>query len=1417
MNRIPVIRTTDRHLLGYALVAALFLPLQTHAASVVLATQPLATSTASNVKPNIMFILDDSGSMDSDFLPDWATSGNPVYLFHNAAFNGVYYNPAITYLPPVYYTSTGALDAATYPSQDGTSVAKGGGSVATPNWNVVKDDGYGKQSASTSNLVGSANFYTIIPGEYCTAADLKTCIAASGPSGLYIYAAPIRFCNTTTNAALATPPAGACQAIRTTGFLRVRDPRPNFSTITIATPTTTATSVSSITVGGTQILSATAPSTASTSTTVVAQAIADSINACSAWKTGACGIDGFSATVSGSTVTITARSTGVFSTPVVTKSGSMTISASTFAGGNNVPGSNRYNDILQSIPNYFYPGTPGKSSTRTDCAGATCTYKEELTNYANWWTYYHTRMQAMKTSVSRAFKSLDNRYRVGFTTISNTGVTNNASFLGNNTFELTHKYNWFTILFAQGTPSWTPLRGAISKAGRYYAKRFAGQVDPVQYSCQQNFTILSTDGYWNTDTETATYGPYNLTGGSVGNLDGGTTPRPLKEGTTATSNTLADVSKYYYDTDLRDASLGNCAGGTSPDYPSGNPNVCDNNVYTSSTDSKPEQHMTTFTMGLGADGLLNYQTDYDTASSGDFYNLKNGYLSTNWPDPIANTSEARIDDLWHAAVNGHGTYFSAKDPNQIITGFQNALSSITSKLGSAAAAATSTLNPVSGNNLAFVASYTTVKWKGNLEARTIDVNSGQVSETASWCVENVLQGSCASAPIPITSGSSTVYYCETTGATAVSCTLPDIYNSSTGTCRTEIQNACIGKMRSQVTTSSDTRNIYTSVSGVLTPFTAANFGSDTNFSAAKLIGLNQWGTYTASQQTAAAGNNLVNYLRGQSGYEISATTAVNRLYRTREATLGDALESQPAYIGKPTFNYPYTGYNAFKNGSASTRSGMVYMGTNDGMLHAFYAKDGTGATYNSATPPACIVGGGGPCGGEEAWAYIPNMVLPNLWKLASTSYSTNHVNYVNGSPVISDVYCTTNCGGVVGGAAGWRTILVGGLNGGGRGYYALDITTPATPILLWEFTPSKASPLGDADLGYSFGRPAITRLANDTWVVLVTSGYDNGALSGDGVTANAPVGDGLGHLYVLDAISGAKISKINTSAGSTASPSGLAQIAVWNDEPAGNKAGYVYGGDLEGNLWRFDVNTAVTPFLLSKFYDSTYIRTQPITTTPILGLVTPTSGGADQRVVYVGTGKYLETSDLTNPFTQSFYAIKDDGTSIVNPRSHTTSPHKVVQQVITVSGNTRVETLSPNAVDLATDSGWFIDLPDSSSGSERVNIDGKLVAGTLIIPTLVPSASVCSPGGWGWLNYFNYANGWPVRDSTAAGSLNVNVSVKYDATIVGINVIYIKGKPVVEVVTSVDPTPSRPTVAPLFDIIKSNYQGSRSVWRELIP
>jgi type IV pilus assembly protein PilY1 len=873
---------------------------------------------------------------------------------------------------------------------------------------------------------------------------------------------------------------------------------------------------------------------------------------------------------------------------------------------------------------------------------------------------------------------------------------------------------------------------------------------------------------------------------------------------------------YYYQTDLRTPTLGNCTSGASGNILCSTPTTAGdpdpyNNVFQSATDKNNQQHMTTFTLGLGASGWMNYSPGYEKGgTNADYDAVKLGRSASstvckwqasgtcNWPipgeDSGGNGYIANIDDLWHAAVDGGGIYFSATNPDTLSSGLANALASIKSKQGAAAAAATSTLNPVAGNNFAYVASYTTVNWNGNLEARGINTDTGVVNENATWCVEDVNidpSTSCAT-PVAQTSGDTIIYNCETPSSGicsggVIGCS-GDIASCipAQQVCKVPTAKVCTGTMNAKVAATTDTRTIVTAnATGTAlmnfdTTYATAN---PSYFNTATVSALSQWSSLDSSQQSRAVGANLLNYLRGQSGFEnrpsnvtgSGSTIVDNELFRARTAVLGDALESQPAFISAPVFSYPYPGYSAFKTAQAS-RAGTVYMGTNDGMMHAFAADTGI-----------------------ERWAYVPSMVIPNMWKLADFNYGTLHNNFVNGSPITSDV-CTANCTTA---SATWKTILVAGLNGGGRGYYALDITDPTTPTLLWELTTTAGiGKTKDDDLGYSYGQPVITKKADGTWVVLVTSGYNN-------IPGSDSLHAGKGYLYVLNAGTGAMISKISTGVGSATTPSGLAKIAGFNNEPPGNAVSYVYGGDLQGDVWRFDINDTTTTAdfgtgaafkFATLFSDNAASNPQPITTTPVLGKI------AGNRVVFIGTGKYLEVGDLTTTQTQTEYAIKDDnsGVTFVNPRSQTTL---MVNQTMTtnVANGTRSVTNATPAPNFNTGRGWFVDFPESG---ERVNIDSQLVLGVLIVPTIVPSNTACSPGGHGWLNFLDYKTGGAVTSSGL-------VSAKYDSTIVGVNVLYIDGAPVVEVVTSTDPTPNKDNDV-TFPPTAGSFTGKRTLWRELI-
>jgi type IV pilus assembly protein PilY1 len=1066
----------------------------------------------------------------------------------------------------------------------------------------------------------------------------------------------------------------------------------------------------------------------------------------------------------------------------------------------------------------------------------------EEQNFANWFTFYRTRLLLMKTAAGRAFNGLNDTYRVGFITIctdgsdcSSDGSTSGdadvtpvlpAYYLKIDAFSATHKADWYTKFYQQLPTSFTPLRQALSRVGRHYAGYTDGinsgmNEDPIQYSCQQNFAILTTDGYWNTSKGK------NLTNGTSGagdigeqDANSGISPRPMFDGgpvttvlverqytfrgggtctlpkerarlverttttpqsgsptvststisnsvcvagpfptpwtvvsstTTAagsTPNTLADVAAYYYQTDLRPGMIDNLT-------PAGS-GVED--------DTAKHQHMTTFTLGLGLDGQLKYDPNY-RSGAGDFAALRSGAMG--WPNPNpaspgttnANDQKARIDDLWHAAVNGRGQYFSAKDPTSLASSLTTALTGIQARLASAAAAATSTLEPTVGDNLIILPTYTTQEWTGELRGFQIDLdpaspNFGQLQGTPIWTARSKLDARTGAA-------------CD--GRTIKLFRSGAANNLVDFTWNTQACDAAGAPTGAASTGLDTTEQAF---------FTAAGTTDEVQ-------DLTQWSLMTdgtsgtANQKAAAAGANLVNFVRGQRGREGPnpfVPDDLTKLYRQRVSVLGDIVNSQPLYVRKAAFNYGDTGYAAFK-ASVDARAPMVYVAANDGMLHAFTAA-------SDAT------------GGEEAWAFIPRAALPRLYKLADTNYANLHEYYVDGRPVRDDVYDTSS--------GTWRTILVGGLNKGGRGYYALDITDPTTPKALWEFShsPSVCTGAGEfsyCHLGYTFGNPVISKLADGRWVVFVTSGYNN-------VNTPAQSGDGVGYLYVLNAMTGEILYKISTGVGSAAAPSGLSKITAWvNNADVDNTTLRVYGVDLTGNLWRFDVNDtqdgAGNPILPPAGRDAVRLATlrdpagnpQPITVAPRLAEV----GAPPVPFVFVATGKYIGVSDVTDTQVQSIYAIKDPlaATGYSNLRV-------ALPQISLPTGGARTATC---ATGCDVSNGWFADLPDAG---ERVNVAMELQLGTLVVASNVPANSPCEPGGFSYLNFFAIDSGLP-----PAGTSVAQARYRTTGLTVGLSIVKLPDGTVVVYRQKHTGEPPAKEEVPIGSGAPS---GKRVTWRELM-
>ncbi|RZU00525.1 pilus assembly protein [Rivibacter subsaxonicus] len=1367
-----------------------------HAASTDIAAAPLVTSSPSTVLPNLMFVLDDSGSMDWDYMPDYvnegfcrasgAVSGTTNGNFNRAccqnasnnnsgsnscwrgaapfgewrghapflssSFNGLYYNPAVTYRPPL------KADLSSWPAQN---------SANTVAWTLVKNDAYNIQNTNSINLLtqfpdtewctssaytdclrngnyvlpgtvngkayttfravtatGSGNiaigqpdaattearsfgphYYLINTAEWCNSPKLRDCQATSG--GSYTYPAPVRWCNSDANSRAITPTTGSCQAIRTATYSHARYPTKFSSPGTAGTPGTPAVAAtmsftfalngctsgtngrrvgfSQAVVNGVDLLGGTATSTERTADNL-AEALRDGINANTATT-------GYSATnPSDGQLVITAPisagnlRTGIALTrssashasctytttpPTPLFDGYTSATTGTPATGGSFPGSFTRVDIVPGTTSY------PKAAGRSDCAGTTCTYAEEMTNFANWWTYYHSRMQSMKSSAGLAFATVSDQYRLGYMSINN---STGSDFLNLGTYTGTQKSDWFSKLVAAEPRNSTPLRQALSTVGRLYGGALNGSSlngstvrDPMQYSCQQNFTILSTDGYWNGAGGTQLDGTT-----AIGNQDGSLS-RPLLDGTN-TSDTLADVAAYYYNTDLRTS---NCTSGSGTD-------LCQNNVPTGGDDVAQHQHMTTFTLGLGISGYMQFQPDYRTAGSGDFFNIKSAHDADaangictwqasgtcNWSVP-ASDSQTNIDDLWHAAVNGRGSYFSASDPIGLYTGLSSALAAIDSQKGSAAAATTSNPNISAGDNFVFLSSYETVEWTGDVRGQTLDPRTGQILTTGSdWSARDRLDAN----------GSRTIYTFDAGSATGL--------KSFAWTALTAAEQAYF-------------ETAHMTTSGALSQFC--------------LVGPT---CLSSTSQADAAGAKLVSFLRGNRSDEGSSAD-VSKYFRSRVHLLGDIVHSEAIYVKKPLLNYADAGYAAHQTAMA-TRQAMVYVGANDGMLHAL----------NAVT-------------GDEMWAFVPSAVLPNLYKLADKNYAAKHQYYVDSSPVAGDV----KIGGV------WRTLLVGGLGAGGRAYYALDVTDPANPKALWQFS--------DANLGLTFGKPEIAKLKDGTWVVLVASGYNN----------NVGGGDGRGRLFVLNAADGTVIRSIDTGVGTVATPSGMAQIRAWVDNGfIDNTALRVYGGDNLGNLWRFDINGDIG----AAGYDAQRLATlrgdslnaQPITARPELAQIAGTA------MIYIGTGRYLGATDLTDGSQQTIYAIKDSLGTVDHgdPRLNAAFVEQVLSADTTCPtgapscrpGQT-VRTGTANPVNLATNAGWYVDLPISR---ERATNDPLLVLGTLVVTSNIPNATVCTAGGSSYINYFDYRTGGPIASGVVSEYIGNSLAN-------GTSIVYTEdGKPV---------------------------------------
>lgn len=789
-----------------------------------------------------------------------------------------------------------------------------------------------------------------------------------------------------------------------------------------------------------------------------------------------------------------------------------------------------------------------------------------------------------------------------------------------------------------------------------------------------------------------------------------------------------------------------------------------NTLLPGKQDEATWQHLVRFVIAPKADGFVFAKqkdaggnvifdpanTDYAGAVKY-LYRAYDVNQSSVWVNPMTTSTlgKGSVDDLWHMVLNSRGMFYPSENISSSIKNLLEAFNDILVRNVSGSALATNTSSLREGGQV-YQASVES-DWKGHLRAFKV------VKDASNQSVLNV------EIDKPIWDLAESVS--DTVWNTRVIAT----YNGSTGI-----------------------------------PFRWDNLGS------LKTLFNKEVDLPTGVTIADSYGEKVVEFLRGSGGCEEGASSACTAggafTLRRRNLdgsntrpynmvsnpngrnVLGDIANSNPWLTPPPPTglsDVDFPGYNKHRVAYQS-RPRVLYVGANDGMLHAVKAE--------------------GDDAGKELFAYVPSFVMDNLPLLAKLGYS--HKFFVDGSPLSSEVDVSND-------GTGWKTVLAGGANKGGKGYYLLDVTNPLTNTeatasnwVLWEFTNKD-----NADLHYTYNLPVddgnghaslLSRLNNDKWALIVGNGYPEASgkkaclfilyVSGPG--EGGAWGDGVGagdRYYGDDYIKLCAGKSDYSSDGDGLDTNGLSTPRPVDVDGDG-RVDYFYAGDLNGNLWRFDVPADANkvgeatvsnwgvgfsgePLFVAK--DTTGKR-QSIISPPVVIPHTVRETDADGnpvvktgRLVFTGTGKYLENSDRTNTDAQSFYAVWD------RELSGLTRAALFKQTYSTENSNLRTQssgskpqpryctaaTLAgcPNATDTAADSkrhlGWYWDMPTAGERmTGKINVINGVVLFNTFFPTPdyyveggvtkvreingVPQLDPCQYGGDGWLMGMNAVYGY---------------------------------------------------------------------------
>ena len=648
----------------------------------------------------------------------------------------------------------------------------------------------------------------------------------------------------------------------------------------------------------------------------------------------------------------------------------------------------------------------------------------------------------------------------------------------------------------------------------------------------------------------------------------------------------------------------------------------------------------------------------------------------------APTSEAtKVDDMWHAAWNSGGSSFNASDPKQLIDSLGKVIESMKEQVGSDAPLVLP--SRFVSSDYVYIPSYKSKTWSGDLLAYTFDRATGDRTKGSDG------------------------NYADASWSAANQLKLM----------------------------SADSRNIFT--------FDGSN---RLEF---KYASLSYQGLISLTTNNSAQPEDLINYLRGDNTLE-------GTRYRARpDGKLGDVVNSPPLlvldgedasydFLAAPAPGTTRGNYRQFLL-DKKKRKGLVFVGANDGMLHAFDAGNG-----------------------DEKFAYIPKTVLGDVYRLSATDYA--HRYYVDGPLVEADVYDSSITPSAT--DTGWRNIVVGTGGAGARNIFAIKVPVrsngdagtsypPTATDILWEVNSSDA---GFADLGFVLQKPAVGMMRDGTWVVVAGNGYVNSA--------------GSAKLFIINALTGALIKTIAVA---STGNNGLGGVRLVLDLQRQITA--AYAGDLQGNLWKFDFSGSTTsgwgvgfggkPLFKAKYGVTqgaqTAYEVQPITAAPAY-LAHPQGG----NLVVFGTGKLFELADATDNKLQTLYAVWDrvitgqpSGTQaatdyIDTPNGESIiSSSSLVEQTMTAIAGTNYYSASNNLVNYPGKRGWFIQLNMSPNGL-RLVFPPQLAVGKVFLQTLSPRGDAfdaCAERTGKTVNFVLN----PFTGSASSPTFDVNADGKIDS------------------------------------------------------